>query len=101
MSSTGTGFGAVGRTPGFTEADLKNAIIGQYLSTTNNATGLDKVADGILKLYPDDPALGSPYRTGNELFGYAPIYKRTSAIRMLQSSPLFLLRVVLTFHEIL
>ncbi|KAH6906711.1 triacylglycerol lipase 3 [Coprinopsis sp. MPI-PUGE-AT-0042] len=76
----GTGHAGHARDPSFTEADLKSSITAQYLSTTNNATGLEKLADGLLKLYPDVPALGSPYRTGNELFGLTPIYKRTSAI---------------------
>ncbi|KAH6896272.1 triacylglycerol lipase 3 [Coprinopsis sp. MPI-PUGE-AT-0042] len=76
----GTGHAGHARDPSFTEADLKASITAQYLSTTNNATGLEKLADGILKLYPDVPALGSPYRTGNELFGLRSIYKRTSAI---------------------
>ncbi|KAH9895077.1 esterase 1 [Cubamyces lactineus] len=34
----------------------------------------------ILSLYPDDPALGSPYGTGNATFGLSPEYKRLAAI---------------------
>lgn len=30
----------------------------------------------ILELYPDDPALGSPFNTGNDTFGLSPGYKR-------------------------
>ena len=34
----------------------------------------------LLELYPDVPALGSPYGTGNETFGLSSQYKRGSAI---------------------
>lgn len=34
----------------------------------------------ILSLYPDDPALGSPYGTGNATFGLSTEYKRLAAI---------------------
>ncbi|KAJ7766333.1 extracellular triacylglycerol lipase precursor [Mycena maculata] len=34
----------------------------------------------ILELYPDIPALGSPFGTGNETFGLSPQYKRAAAI---------------------
>ena len=34
----------------------------------------------LLELYPDVPALGSPYGTGNETFGLSSQYKRASAI---------------------
>ncbi|KAI5832220.1 alpha/beta-hydrolase [Schizophyllum commune Tattone D] len=41
---------------------------------------LQSMIDEILALYPDDPALGSPYNTGNETFGLSSTYKRVSAI---------------------
>jgi hypothetical protein len=34
----------------------------------------------LLKLYPNTPSLGSPYGTGNELFGRDKQYKRSAAI---------------------
>ena len=34
----------------------------------------------ILTLYPDDPALGSPFGTGNETFGLSSEYKRAAAM---------------------
>lgn len=34
----------------------------------------------LLALYPDDPALGSPFGTGNETFGLSSQYKRASAM---------------------
>ncbi|KAK0194626.1 Alpha/Beta hydrolase protein [Armillaria mellea] len=39
------------------------------------------VLDDFLALYPDDPAAGSPYNTGNETFGLSPIYKKCAALR--------------------
>ncbi|PSS22637.1 hypothetical protein PHLCEN_2v3064 [Hermanssonia centrifuga] len=49
-----------------------------------DATQLDPsfiaTADEILILYPDDPALGSPFGTGNDTFGLDPEYKRITAI---------------------
>jgi acetylcholinesterase len=36
----------------------------------------------LLKLYPDDPIIGSPYGTGNETFGFDSNYKRLASIRM-------------------
>ncbi|KAJ7766334.1 Alpha/Beta hydrolase protein [Mycena maculata] len=34
----------------------------------------------LLELYPDIPALGSPFGTGNDTFGLSPQYKRAAAI---------------------
>lgn len=36
--------------------------------------------DELLALYPDNPAAGSPYNTGNETFGLAPLYKKCAAL---------------------
>ncbi|KAG7445244.1 esterase 1 [Guyanagaster necrorhizus] len=38
------------------------------------------VLDDFLALYPDDPSAGSPYNTGNETFGLAPLYKKCAAL---------------------
>ncbi|KAF8646650.1 hypothetical protein AX16_007148 [Volvariella volvacea WC 439] len=38
-------------------------------------------AEALLELYPDDPALGSPFCTGNETFGLSPQFKRAAAIQ--------------------
>ncbi|RXK40882.1 hypothetical protein M231_01730 [Tremella mesenterica] len=38
------------------------------------------VIDGLLKLYPDVPALGSPYNTGNQTFGFASEFKQLAAM---------------------
>ncbi|OBZ77975.1 Lipase 2 [Grifola frondosa] len=41
---------------------------------------LVETATALLALYPNDPALGSPYNTGNDTFGFAPSWKRVAAI---------------------
>ena len=37
---------------------------------------LKNAAKEILELYPDIPALGSPFNTGNDTFGLSPGFKR-------------------------
>ena len=41
---------------------------------------LDDVVTNLLRLYPDVPALGSPFGTGNETFGLSSVYKQRAAI---------------------
>ncbi|KAK0219626.1 Alpha/Beta hydrolase protein [Armillaria nabsnona] len=48
-------------------------------------TNLDEVPPSVLgdflALYPDDPAAGSPYNTGNETFGLSPLPKKCATLR--------------------
>lgn len=37
-------------------------------------------ADRVLELYPDIPAINSPFGTGNETFGLSSQYKRSAAV---------------------
>ncbi|KAJ6542189.1 extracellular triacylglycerol lipase precursor [Mycena vulgaris] len=48
-------------------------------SPTTSASEQDVIAD-LLQVYPDIPALGSPFNTGNEKFGLDSQYKRLAAI---------------------
>ncbi|KAJ7292498.1 extracellular triacylglycerol lipase precursor [Mycena rebaudengoi] len=41
---------------------------------------LELSIQAVLKLYPDVPALGSPFNTGNETFGLSSQFKRSAAI---------------------
>ncbi len=41
---------------------------------------LEQDIETLLALYPDDPALGSPFGTGNETFGLDSEYKRVAAL---------------------
>ena len=50
--------------------------IGPALNPEKNAAGIEE----ILRLYPDVPALGSPFGTGDGVFGLSGHYKRYAAI---------------------
>lgn len=76
----GTAFAADARSSNYTSADLKNAILALYAPASSDPN-LNTTVDKILELYPDIPSLGSPYGTGEELFGFESIYKRASAIQ--------------------
>ena len=54
-------------------------VIDQPFATTLPASFQGDVQE-LLALYPDDPALGSPFGTGNETFGLSPEYKRLASI---------------------
>lgn len=41
----------------------------------------DEAIKKLIQLYPDNPALGSPFGTGNETFGLSPGFKRYAAMR--------------------
>ncbi|EEB95118.1 hypothetical protein MPER_05966, partial [Moniliophthora perniciosa FA553] len=63
------------------EDTLRQALIGNLtLSPGSSTPELDDAVDTILKLYPDIPALGCPFNTGNETFGLSTTYKREAAI---------------------
>ncbi|KAJ6552243.1 esterase 1, partial [Mycena vulgaris] len=49
-------------------------------SPSVSSTTLESSVLNLLQLYPDIPALGSPFNTGNETFGLSTQYKRTAAI---------------------
>lgn len=52
-------------------------------STTQSPSeiaALGEAADRLLELYPDDPALASPFNTGNETFGLSSQFKRLAAM---------------------
>ncbi|KAH6896277.1 triacylglycerol lipase 3 [Coprinopsis sp. MPI-PUGE-AT-0042] len=66
------------RSPDFTEAGLRKSMI---LEPVVSQSRLEAAVNHILKAYPDVPSLGSPYGTGNELFGLKSIYKRACSIR--------------------
>ncbi|KAJ7131214.1 esterase 1 [Mycena epipterygia] len=49
-------------------------------SPSVSPTTLEKSVLSLLELYPDVPALGSPFNTGNNTFGLSSQYKRAAAI---------------------
>ncbi|KAL1742655.1 Alpha/Beta hydrolase protein [Schizophyllum fasciatum] len=72
----------------FAPAAIKNETLVRLLLKTllsppvdgHTDAELQATIDQILDLYPDDPALGSPYNTGNETFGLSSQYKRVASI---------------------
>ncbi len=64
------------------EEELRVDIIANFSPPIVQASQLSNAADKLLELYPDVPALGSPFNTGNETFGLSSQYKRAAALRM-------------------
>ncbi|KAJ2916227.1 hypothetical protein MD484_g4190, partial [Candolleomyces efflorescens] len=60
-----------------TDADIKAMVAGPNVTA---GSVLDSVANKVLELYPADPAVGSPYGTGDELFGLPASYKRHASL---------------------
>ncbi|KAJ3802306.1 esterase 1 [Lentinula aff. detonsa] len=67
----------------YTTEVIMNDIIANYSppAVPSVSTGqLEDAVTHLLDLYPDIPALGSPFNTGNDTFGLSPGYKRMSAL---------------------
>ncbi|KAK0438131.1 extracellular triacylglycerol lipase precursor [Armillaria borealis] len=56
----------------YTEEVIRSIVNANYSPPTVPTD----VMDELMNLYPDDPAEGSPYNTGNETFGLSPGFKR-------------------------
>ena len=68
----------------FTNTSVDSAAnISTKLDMFSNLTPAQKshVVDTILELYPNVPALGCPFGTGNDTFGLNPEFKRFAAIQ--------------------
>lgn len=65
----------------YTTAVIESFLVANMSPPAVSPTLFDEGIHKILELYPDVPALGSPFNTGNETFGLSPGYKRASAIR--------------------
>jgi len=50
------------------------------LPETQGPGSLQRAFADLLELYPADPALGSPFGTGDDTFGLSPVFKRVAAI---------------------
>ncbi|KAJ7134800.1 extracellular triacylglycerol lipase precursor [Mycena epipterygia] len=64
----------------YSSAFIKTYITAAYSPPLVTAAELSSKIDELLALYPDDPALGSPYNTGNETFGLNSGWKRATSI---------------------
>ncbi|KAL0953999.1 hypothetical protein HGRIS_005156 [Hohenbuehelia grisea] len=60
--------------------DIYDYLKGWNSPSPSNMHAFNETVDGLLKLYPDDPSLGSPYNTGNDTFGFSRTFKRLAAI---------------------
>ena len=60
--------------------EIRQLILGNTKISETPSSELVSVADELLDLYPDDPALGSPFETGNNTFGLSSQFKRASAV---------------------
>ncbi|KAF4602971.1 hypothetical protein EYR38_003375 [Pleurotus pulmonarius] len=59
---------------------LRQTLIANYTPALMGERALNESVERLLELYPDIPALGSPFRTGNETFGLSSHFKRGCAI---------------------
>ncbi|EEB91474.1 hypothetical protein MPER_10156, partial [Moniliophthora perniciosa FA553] len=60
--------------------NLRNSIIVNLSPPRVSSQELASAAERLTELYPDIPALGSPFNTGNETFGLPSGYKRFAAL---------------------
>jgi carboxylesterase type B len=69
------------------EQQVHDFIIANFSPPIVQPSALQSTADRLLQLYPDVPALGSPFNTGNDTFGLSPEFKRASALSTTSSFP--------------
>ncbi|KAJ7151204.1 Alpha/Beta hydrolase protein [Mycena filopes] len=61
-------------------AQIKTFLVANYSTSAKPSKALESAVDRLLELYPNIPALGSPYNTGNEMFGFNSQFKRLASI---------------------
>ncbi|KXN82865.1 Lipase 2 [Leucoagaricus sp. SymC.cos] len=62
------------------ETQIRDTLIANFSPPAVSEFRLESTIDKILQLYPDIPALGSPFNTGNDTFGLSTQFKRAAAI---------------------
>lgn len=60
--------------------DIRNFIFTSTSPPVVSPAEQEEIIDRALAMYPDNPALGSPFNTGNNTFGLSSQYKRYAAI---------------------
>ncbi|KXN81465.1 Lipase 2 [Leucoagaricus sp. SymC.cos] len=63
------------------EDQLREFIIANFSPPIVQPEQLENAATKLLQLYPDVPALGSPFNTGNNTFGLSSEFKRAAALQ--------------------
>ncbi|KAJ6562360.1 esterase 1 [Mycena capillaripes] len=72
----------------FVAASVGTTSVDQIVSQINTSftpcpigpAALSNATSALLDLYPDDPAVGCPFNTGNDTFGFSAEYKRAAAL---------------------
>ncbi|KAL0569198.1 hypothetical protein V5O48_012773 [Marasmius crinis-equi] len=59
---------------------IRNLVKTTAVRPPGREVEIEQLVDRVLKAYPNIPALGSPFGTGNDTFGLDPGYKRAAAI---------------------
>lgn len=77
------------------EAEIHASIIANFSPPFVQPSALESAAERLLQLYPDVPALGSPFNTGNETFGLSSQFKRAAALRMFLPRHLYLTSILM------
>ena len=77
ISLTGTIFTP---TTGSSTEEIRQTIIQSFSPPLVSPDVLNATADKLLELYPDDPALGSPYGTGVQTFELPDGFKRQASL---------------------
>jgi hypothetical protein len=62
------------------EQQIYDILIANFSPPVVSESQLENTAKILLDLYPDIPALGCPFNTGNDTFGLSSQYKRAAAI---------------------
>ena len=65
-----------------TASDVKQHILRFNSPPVVAEDVLEQAIQQVMEFYPDIPSLGSPFNTGDELFGLTSSYKRHAAIRL-------------------
>ncbi|KAJ2935236.1 hypothetical protein H1R20_g1858, partial [Candolleomyces eurysporus] len=68
------------RQDSLTDQALKDTLFATSSSRSGSESTLNKALDQLLVQYPQNPVVGSPYGTGNELFGLPASFKRHASI---------------------
>ncbi|KAF5335023.1 hypothetical protein D9758_016192 [Tetrapyrgos nigripes] len=75
---SGTSFTHPG--PNYTTELIESFVAANFSPPLVSTQSFDGAVKQIVALYPEDPALGSPFNTGSETFGLVPGYKRAAAL---------------------
>ena len=59
---------------------IVDALIKNFSTPLIDSEVFSSSISKVVSLYPEDPAAGSPYGTGNETFGLHPGYKRIASL---------------------